>query len=92
VADADGRLALPLAPELMPHPAGDQEGAATLAAAAAASGGRVVADPRESLDPRGAQRQSRLPLRRPLLLAAAILFVADVALRRIRIGAIDSRR
>jgi uncharacterized membrane protein len=92
VADADGRLALPLAPELMPHPAGDQEGRAALAAAATASGGRVVAEARESLDPRGAQRQSRLPLRRPLLLAAALLFVADVALRRIRIGAIDSRR
>jgi Ca-activated chloride channel family protein len=92
VADADGRLALPLAPELMPHPAGDQEGRAALAAAAAAGGGRVVAEARESLDPRGAQRQSRLPLRRPLLLAAALLFVADVALRRIRLAAIDSRR
>jgi Mg-chelatase subunit ChlD len=92
VADADGRLSLPPAPELMPRPAGDQEGAAALAAAAAASGGRVVAEARESLDPRGAERQSHLPLRRPLLLCAALLFVADVALRRMRFGAIDSRR
>ncbi|HXJ23828.1 MAG TPA: VWA domain-containing protein [Polyangia bacterium] len=92
VADADGRLALPPAPELMPRPAGDQEGAATLAAAAGADGGRVVTNAGESLDPRGAERQSHLPLQRPLLLAAALLFIADVALRRIRVGAIDSRR
>jgi Ca-activated chloride channel homolog len=90
VADADGRLSLPPAPELMPRAASDREGSAALAAAATASGGRVVSDPRESLDPRGAQRQTRLPLRRPLLLAAALLFIADVALRRIRVGTIDS--
>ena len=85
VADAAGRLALPLAPELMPRPDGDRDGAAALAAAASASGGHVVRDAVESLDPRGAGHPTRLPLRRPLLLAAALLYVADVALRRLRL-------
>ena len=91
VADATGRLALPLAPELMPHPDGDREGAAALAAAASASGGRVVREAVECLDPRGAGRPTPLPLRRPLLLAAALLYVADVALRRLRLPAPRSR-
>lgn len=91
VADAAGRLALPLAPELMPRPDGDQEGAAALAAAASASGGRVVHDAVESLDPRGAGHPTPLPLRRPLLLAAALLYVADVALRRLRLPEMRSR-
>ncbi len=93
VADASGRMALPLAPELMPHPDGDREGAVALAAAASASGGRIVASAVESLDPRDAARRTPLPLRRPLLLVAALLYVADVALRRLRLPeAIDSRR
>ncbi len=94
VADATGRLSLPLAPELMPVPQGDQQSVMALTAAAAASGGRVLKEATQALDPRGAARPTRRPLRRLLLLAAVLLYVADVALRRIRLPArpIDSRR
>jgi Ca-activated chloride channel homolog len=99
VADATGRLSLPLAPELMPVPQGDQQGVTALTAAATASGGRVLTEAEASaaLDPRGQARPTRRPLRRPLLLAAVLLYVADVALRRLRLPAgatppIDSRR
>ena len=54
VADATGRLTLPLAPELMPVPAGDQRGVTALAAAAAASGGRVLTDQPKRRGPRPA--------------------------------------
>jgi uncharacterized membrane protein len=95
-ADATGRLALPFAPELLPRPPSSTEGAAELGAAAAASGGRVVHDAREVLDPGPDRRETRHPLRTPILLVTLALFVADVALRRIRLPeprqAIDSRR
>jgi uncharacterized membrane protein len=95
-ADATGRLTLPFAPELLPLPPASTEGAAALAAAATASGGRVVHDAREVLDPGGDRRETRHPLRTPILLVTLVLFVADVALRRIRLPdrapAIDSRR
>jgi len=84
-ADATGRLTLPYAPELTPRPPGSTEGAAELAAAAAASGGRVVKDPREALGPGPDRRETRHPLRTPILLVTLALFVADVALRRIRL-------
>jgi uncharacterized membrane protein len=84
-ADATGRLTLPYARELTPRPPGSTEGAAELAAAAAASGGRVVKDPREALDPGADRRETRHPLRTPILLLTLALFVADVALRRIRL-------
>ena len=96
VADAGGRLTLPFAPELMPHPAGSTEGAGNLAAAAARSGGRVVSDPSEVLDPGGERRETRQPLRAPILLVTLALFVVDVLFRRVRLpdapSAIDSRR
>jgi Ca-activated chloride channel homolog len=84
-ADAAGRLTLPFAPELLPRPPSANEGTAELAAAAAASGGRVVHDAREALDPGGDRRETDFPLRTPLLLVTLALFVADVALRRIRL-------
>jgi Ca-activated chloride channel homolog len=96
VAEATGRLTLPFAPELLPRPPASTEGAAALASAAAASGGRVVHDAVEALDPGGDQRETEHPLRTPILLVTLALFVADVALRRIRLPdrarAIDSRR
>jgi uncharacterized membrane protein len=96
VADATGRLTLPFAPELMPHPAGSTEGTASLAAAAVRSGGRVVSDPAEVLDPGGERRETRQPLRAPILLVTLALFVVDVLFRRVRLpdapSAIDSRR
>jgi uncharacterized membrane protein len=84
-ADASGRLTLPFAPELLPRPPSSTEAAAELAAAAAASGGRVVRDAREALDPGADHRETRHPLRTPILLVALALFVADVAFRRIRL-------
>ncbi|MES1164384.1 MAG: VWA domain-containing protein [Verrucomicrobiota bacterium] len=96
VADATGRLSLPLAPELMPVPAGDQRGVIALTVAATASHGRVLADATEALsppaEPHPTRPPARRPLRRPLLLAAVLLYVADVALRRLRFPAapIDS--
>ena len=51
----DGRMTLPFAPELRPHPPGRRDGAAAdegpalLAATAARTGGRLVSDPRELL-------------------------------------------
>ncbi len=85
VADATGRLTLPFAPELLPRPPSSTERAAELAAAAAASGGRVISDAREALDPGGDHRETRHPLRTPILLVTLALFVVDVALRRIRL-------
>ncbi len=84
-ADATGRLTLPFAPELLPRPPSSTEGAAELSAAADASGGRVVADAREALAPGGDHRETRHPLRTPILLVTLALFVADVALRRVRL-------
>jgi hypothetical protein len=84
-ADAVGRLTLPFAPELLPRPPSSHEGSAELAAAAAASGGRVIHDAREALDPGGERRETDFPLRTPILLVTLALFVADVAVRRIRL-------
>ena len=85
VADASGRLTLPFAAELTPRPPTSTEGAAALARAATASGGRVVHDAVEALDPGGDRRETDQPLRTPILLITLALFVADVALRRIRL-------
>jgi hypothetical protein len=80
----------------MPRPPSSTEGTAELAAAAAASGGRVVHDAREVLDPGRDHRETGHPLRTPILLVTLVLFVADVALRRVRLPeprpGIDSRR
>ena len=100
IAEADGRMTLPFAPELRPHPPGaaGDEGAAALAAAAARTGGRVVGDPAELLDPGADHRETRQPLRTPVLLGVLALFLADVLLRRVRLrrrfsdGEIDSPR
>ena len=102
VADARGRLTLPFAAELTPRPPTSTEGAAALARAATASGGRVVHDAVEALEPDGDRRETQQPLRTPILLITLALFVADVALRRIRLPdpvrtgeparTIDSRR
>ncbi|HEY5091611.1 MAG TPA: VWA domain-containing protein [Polyangia bacterium] len=96
VADASGRLTLPFAPELMPRLPASNDGAALLAAVAARSGGRVVTDPTEVLDPGSERRETRQPLRTPILLVTLALFVVDVLFRRIRLperaGGIDSRR
>jgi len=84
-ANAAGRLTLPFAPELLPRPPSSNEGTAELAAAAAASGGRVIHDAREALDAGADHRDTDFPLRTPILLVTLALFVADVAVRRIRL-------
>jgi uncharacterized membrane protein len=91
VAEATGRLALPFAPELRPSPPASADdadalrGPALLAAVAARTGGRVVTDPLDVLDPGPDRRETRQPLRTPVLLAALGLFLADVLLRRVRL-------
>jgi uncharacterized membrane protein len=83
VGDATGRLALPFAPELRPS-AGDARGPALLAAVAARTGGRVLTNAAEVLDPGPARPETRQSLRTPLLLAGLLFFVLDVLLRRVR--------
>jgi Ca-activated chloride channel family protein len=98
VAEADGRMTLPFAPELRPQPPGPagDEGAAALRAAAVRAGGRVITDPVELLAPGTDHRETRQSLRTPVLLALLVLFLVDVLLRRIRLrrrfadGDIDS--
>ncbi len=88
VADASGRLTLPFAPELRPQAwmaGAPNDGVAALAAAAARTGGRIVRDPSEVLDPGHDRRETRQPLRVPVLLVTALLFIVDVAARRIRL-------
>ncbi|HVZ88911.1 MAG TPA: VWA domain-containing protein, partial [Polyangia bacterium] len=85
VADAGGRLTLPFAAELTPHPAASTAGLDALATAAARSGGRVVHDPREALAPGEHPPETPQPLRTPILLVTLALFVVDVALRRLRL-------
>ena len=84
VADASGRLALPFAPELRPQ-TNPAEGAALLAAVAARTGGRVISDPIEALDPGPDRRETQQPLRTPILLATLVLFLLDVFARRVRL-------
>jgi uncharacterized membrane protein len=89
-AAATGRMTLPFAPELRPHPpakdgAAATEGPALLAASAARTGGRLISDARDLYEAARDGRETRQPLRTPILLATALLFVADVFLRRVRL-------
>jgi Ca-activated chloride channel family protein len=88
-AAAAGRMTLPFAPELRPHPpatpGATPEGTALLAATAARTGGRLIGDARELYDAPRDARETRQPLRTPILLATALLFVIDVFLRRVRL-------
>jgi len=96
-AAASGRMTLPFAPELRPHPpagpgeagkpddAGGREGPALLAATAARTGGRLITDVRELYEAGAEHRETRQPLRTPILLVTALLFVVDVFLRRVRL-------
>jgi Ca-activated chloride channel homolog len=98
VADATGRLTLPVAPELRPRvppaPSGgatpgseprQPDGAALLAAVTARTGGRILTDPAALLDPGADQRETRQPVRTDVLLATLALFLIDVLLRRVRL-------
>ena len=90
-AAASGRMALPFAPELRPRPpsgegaADVEEGPALLATTAARTGGRIVSDVRQLYEDGRDRRETRQPLRTPILLLTALLFVGDVFLRRVRL-------
>ena len=98
VGEATGRLALPFAPELRPAAPGTSDeaealrGPALLAAVAARTGGRVLENPVDLLDPGTDHRETRQPLHRPVLLAAMALFLVDVLLRRVRLDAPERRK
>jgi Ca-activated chloride channel family protein len=81
VAEAEGRLAIPFAPELQPE-ANDARGLSLLEALGAASGGGPATTPEVVLDAGRDRVRSEQPWRTPMLLAAILLFLADVALRR----------
>ena len=96
-AAANGRMTLPFAPELRPHPPATAasapsdgpaaaEGPALLAATAARTGWRLITDARELYEAGRDARETRQPLRTPILLATALLFVGDVFLRRVRLS------
>jgi uncharacterized membrane protein len=93
-AAASGRMALPFAPELRPHPPSGQgegaggaasEGPPLLGATAARTGGRIISDVRQLYEDGRDRRETRQPLRTPILLVTALLFVGDVFLRRVRL-------
>jgi uncharacterized membrane protein len=96
VADAGGRLTIPVAPELrprVPFAAGAGEpaelgGATLLAAVAARTGGHALTDPAAIFDPGPAGRETQQPVRTQVLLATLALLVVDVLLRRVRLGRI----
>jgi Ca-activated chloride channel homolog len=90
VGEATGRLALPFAPELRPRVPDDTDaahGLGSLEAVAARTGGRVLTNPVDVLAPGTDHRETRQPLRTPVLLVAMGLFVLDVLLRRVRLDA-----
>jgi hypothetical protein len=92
-------MTLPFAPELRPHPpagaggpaaagaddAGVREGPALLAATATRTGGRLIGDVRDVYEAGQDRRETRQPLRAPILLLTALLFVADVFFRRVQL-------
>jgi Ca-activated chloride channel family protein len=99
-AAASGRMTLPFAPELRPHPpaaaaaggaggpadgAPGGEGPSLLAATAARTGGRLIGDVRELYETGEDHRETHQPLRTPILLATALLFVIDVFFRRVQL-------
>jgi len=60
-----------------------QDGDNALVRLANATGGRVIADPNEMFAARGVEAQSRRMLRTTLIAAAIVLFLLDIALRRL---------
>jgi hypothetical protein len=95
IADANGRLAIPFAPELRPRPAAAPGPAAArspaLAAIAARTGGREITDPAVILDPGPDRRTTLQPIRTQVLLLTLALFLFDVLLRRVNPKSILAR-
>ena len=88
VAEGQGRLSLPFARELLPDDPGEGalpgSGRALLQALADRTGGGEATVPAAVLDAGPDRTHTRWPLRNLLLVTAVMLFVADVALRRVK--------
>jgi hypothetical protein len=84
IAEARGRLSLPLARELMPA-AEAGAGRALLESLARRTGGGPTATVEAVLDAGRDSVRTQRSLRVPLLIAAILVFLADVALRRVRL-------
>jgi Ca-activated chloride channel homolog len=87
VAEAGGQLSIPFAPELRPAVAGAASGSALggpdlLAAIAARTGGGRLASPEDLLRDATPGRTPE-SLRSPLLVLVAVLFLIDVAVRKL---------
>ncbi|HEY2900557.1 MAG TPA: VWA domain-containing protein [Polyangia bacterium] len=93
VAEASGRLALPYARELRPRIESARafddrtDGARLLEGLAARTGGTILDDPAQVLDPGGDHRTARVPVRTEILLVTVGLFLLDVLMRRVRLPA-----
>ena len=79
------RLSLPLARELLPAVDGPTEGRALLEHLARRTGGGPAATVEAVLDAGHDRVATQRSLRVPLLIAAILVFLADVALRRVRL-------
>jgi hypothetical protein len=86
LAQASGHVSIPSAPELRPaataSPDGAPTGADLLGAIASRTGGGILRSPEDLFQGAPPRPHSR-PLRSHLLVAAAVLLVVDVALRRL---------
>jgi Ca-activated chloride channel family protein len=85
VAEGHGRVSLPLAPELLPAVGGPAAGRALLESLARRTGGGEATTVESVLDAGRDQVTTVRSLRVPLLFLAILVFLADVALRRVRL-------
>ena len=85
IAEAHGRLSLPLARELLPATDATTSGRALLESLARRTGGGAAATVEAVLDAGQDRVGTQRSLRTPLLVAALLVFLADVALRRVRL-------
>ena len=85
VAEAQGRLSLPLARELLPAPDGPRSGRALLEAMAQRTGGGEARTVEAVLDAGRDHVSAHRSLRVSFVVAAILVFLADVALRRVRL-------
>jgi Ca-activated chloride channel family protein len=85
VAEARGRLSLPLARELLPAAEGETAGRALLETLARRTGGGPASTVEAVLDAGQDRVATQRSLRVPLLIVAILVFLADVTLRRVRL-------
>jgi Ca-activated chloride channel family protein len=85
IAEGRGRLSLPLARELLPAVEGAGSGRALLEALARRTGGGPAQSVEAVLDAGRDSVGTQRSLRTPLMIFAILVFLADVALRRVRL-------